>query len=91
MAAAGVWHEGSKPRPGSGVTCKKDLALLARKLKGNMKVLIFDTLAAALDRGAAILPNIVQQKPACVLGLATGSTMLPLYDRLITRHGAEGF
>jgi glucosamine-6-phosphate deaminase len=32
----------------------------------------------------------VRAKPACVLGLATGRTMLPLYDELARLHAAEG-
>lgn len=54
-----------------------------------MKVLIFDTTDAAIDRSAGILLDAVRQKPTAVLGLATGGTMLPLYDRLCARHLAE--
>jgi glucosamine-6-phosphate deaminase len=32
----------------------------------------------------------VRAKPACVLGLATGRSMLPLYDELARLHAAEG-
>src|SRR5512145_2784598 len=32
----------------------------------------------------------VRAEPACVLGLATGRTMLPLYDELARLHAAEG-
>lgn len=55
-----------------------------------MKVLIFDTADAAVDCGAGLMLDKVRQKPATVLGLATGGTMLPLYDRLGARHLAEG-
>ncbi len=55
-----------------------------------MKVLILDTAEAAIDRSATILLDAVQRKPSCVLGLATGGTMLPLYDRVVARHAAEG-
>ena len=32
----------------------------------------------------------IRAKPACVLGLATGRTMIPLYDELVRLHEAEG-
>jgi glucosamine-6-phosphate deaminase len=32
----------------------------------------------------------IQAKPSCVLGLATGRTMLPLYDELVRLHRSEG-
>ena len=32
----------------------------------------------------------IQSKPSCVLGLATGRTMLPLYDELVRLHRSEG-
>lgn len=54
-----------------------------------MKVLILETAEAATDRGADLLLDAVRHKPSCVLGLATGGTMLPLYDRVCARHLAE--
>jgi len=32
----------------------------------------------------------IQSNPACVLGLATGRTMVPLYDELVRLHRSEG-
>jgi len=32
----------------------------------------------------------LREKPRCVLGLATGRTMVPLYDELVRLHRAEG-
>jgi glucosamine-6-phosphate deaminase len=58
--------------------------------RSNVKVLILETADGAIDRSAGLLLDAVRQKPASVLGLATGSTMLPLYDRLSARHLAEG-
>ncbi len=58
--------------------------------RNEVKVLILDTAEAAIDRSAGILLDAVRQKPTAVLGLATGATMLPLYDKLIARHLAEG-
>jgi len=38
---------------------------------------------------ADIFESTIQAKPACVIGLATGSTPLPLYRELIAREKAE--
>lgn len=54
-----------------------------------MKVLILETAEAVIDRSAGLLLDAVRQKPSAVLGLATGGTMLPVYDRLCARHLAE--
>ena len=54
-----------------------------------MQVLILDTHAEAIERTAGIIARQVRQKPDSVLGLATGGTMLPLYDRLRAAH-ADG-
>ena len=37
---------------------------------------------------ADIFEAVIRKKPACVLGLATGSTPLPLYRELIAREKA---
>jgi glucosamine-6-phosphate deaminase len=55
-----------------------------------VKVLILDTAEAASDRAAGLLLAVVQKKPMAVLGLATGGTMLPVYDRLIAGHHSKG-
>lgn len=54
-----------------------------------MKVLIFDTAEAAAQRCAAHLLDRVRENPCAVLGLATGGTMLPVYDRVATTYLAE--
>jgi glucosamine-6-phosphate deaminase len=47
--------------------------------------------AAELYRLAARrVADEIRAKPACVLGLATGRTMLPLYEELARLHAAEG-
>lgn len=50
-----------------------------------MKVLILPTKSAAISRAADIIAATVSETPDCVLGLATGSTMLPLYAELAHR------
>lgn len=47
-----------------------------------MKVLICDTAAAAATRAAHIIRDAVQRRPGLVLGLATGTTMEPVYAEL---------
>lgn len=53
-----------------------------------MKVLILDDARAATARAGDLVAEVVRQKPGAVLGLATGGTMIPLYDDLRARHGA---
>lgn len=51
-----------------------------------MKVLIHDSAEAAI---AAIANRIVEKviaKPTCVLGLATGGTVEPVYEALVQKH-----
>ncbi len=55
-----------------------------------MKVLILPDAQAAVARAADIIADIVTKKPDAVLGLATGGTMLPLYDVLAQRHRDSG-
>ncbi|EKE43839.1 hypothetical protein OCGS_2173 [Oceaniovalibus guishaninsula JLT2003] len=55
-----------------------------------MKVLILDNAEAAVRRAADIVARLVGDRPRCVLGLATGGTMLPLYDELGRRHVSDG-
>jgi glucosamine-6-phosphate deaminase len=58
-----------------------------------MKVLICDDAERATARAAQMVIAAVVARPATVLGLATGGTMLPLYARLVAAHaaGAVGF
>ena len=37
-------------------------------------------------KAADLFENMIATKPACVIGLATGSTPLPLYRELIARE-----
>jgi len=55
-----------------------------------MKVLILPDQQAAVQRAAEIVARTVTAKPDTVLGLATGGTMLPLYDDLARRHRDDG-
>lgn len=48
-----------------------------------MKVLIFKTAEDAVDRTAKQIIEQVRTKPESVLGLATGGTMPPVYDRMM--------
>lgn len=54
-----------------------------------MKVLILDDAEAAVSRAVGIVADLVRDRPDAVLGLATGGTMLPLYDRLAKRHATR--
>lgn len=53
-----------------------------------MKVLICDDAPAAIARAAGQVIAAVAARPGLVLGLATGGTMLPVYDRLAAAHAA---
>ncbi|MDO5604062.1 MAG: glucosamine-6-phosphate deaminase [Paracoccus sp. (in: a-proteobacteria)] len=53
-----------------------------------MKVLILDTPAGAVDRAAGLIAAQLRRAPASVIGLATGGTMLPLYEKLRATHAA---
>lgn len=53
-----------------------------------MKVLILETPEAAYDRTSDIICDLIIDRHKAVLGLATGGTMLPVYERLVARHRA---
>lgn len=53
-----------------------------------MEVVILDTSADVAQRSADIICRLIQAKPNAVLGMATGSTPLELYQELIKRHKA---
>jgi glucosamine-6-phosphate deaminase len=55
-----------------------------------VKVLIFHDAAAAIARAGDIVARALRARPDMVLGLATGGTMLPLYDDLVARHETDG-
>lgn len=53
-----------------------------------MRVIIEKDAHAASTRAASFIINQIQQKPDSILGLATGSTPVQIYERLIERHQA---
>ncbi|SMX48897.1 glucosamine-6-phosphate deaminase [Maliponia aquimaris] len=55
-----------------------------------MKILILDEPVQAIARVGDIVADQVRRKPDAVLGLATGGTMVPLYDDLAARHRDSG-
>ena len=54
-----------------------------------MKLVILDTAEAIAERAADSIEDLLAAKPAAVLGTATGSSPLPLYDEL-TRRARPG-
>ena len=54
----------------------------------HLKVMKVRTPEEAGALGADLLEEVILAKPACVLGLATGSTPIPLYRELIAREKA---
>ena len=55
-----------------------------------MEVIIQPTAPQAADLAAAIIGKALCAYPSLVLGLATGSTMEMLYERLVEKHRTEG-
>jgi glucosamine-6-phosphate deaminase len=55
-----------------------------------LRVIIQPDSAAASRRAARFVADLVRKKPACVLGLATGSSPLGTYRELIRLHQEEG-
>lgn len=55
-----------------------------------MLVEVFDDYEAVSDRAAEIVTGQVRRKPDSVIGFATGSTPLGLYERLILNHRERG-
>jgi len=55
-----------------------------------MRVIIQDTSEQASQRAAQFIARLVRQKPSCVLGLATGTTVIPVYQELVQMHRNEG-
>jgi glucosamine-6-phosphate deaminase len=68
------------------ILCYIDLALCHLDLI--MRIVIKPDAAAVADYGASIIIRQVQQNSAAVIGLATGSTPLALYQQLITAYAA---
>jgi glucosamine-6-phosphate deaminase len=55
-----------------------------------MRVIILPTPDAIARRSAQFVAELVRRDPACILGLATGSTPLGLYRELARLHREEG-
>jgi glucosamine-6-phosphate deaminase len=55
-----------------------------------MRVIVEASPAQVARRAAQFVAALVTKKPTCVLGLATGSTPLGLYQELIRLHRDEG-
>ena len=55
-----------------------------------MEIIIQENEQAASVAAARVIARLVREKPDAVLGLATGSTPLPLYRELIRMHREEG-
>jgi glucosamine-6-phosphate deaminase len=55
-----------------------------------MEVVILPDEKAAGRRAADAIEELLRAKPAAVLGLATGSSPLPVYDELARRHRERG-
>jgi glucosamine-6-phosphate deaminase len=54
-----------------------------------MEIIIQQSKQAASIAAARVIARLVREKPNAVLGLATGSTPLPLYHELIRMHQEE--
>ncbi|MDE0735843.1 MAG: 6-phosphogluconolactonase, partial [Pirellulaceae bacterium] len=55
-----------------------------------MEIIIQDDYAAVSQQAAAAVADLLRAQPKAVLGLATGSTPLGLYQELIRLHREEG-
>ena len=52
-----------------------------------MEIIIKPTVEAAQEEAARVLRRQIQRKPSSVLGLATGSTPIGVYEILVAMHG----
>lgn len=55
-----------------------------------MEIIILNDADAVAHYGASLISKQIQSKPNSVLGLATGSTPIPIYQQLITIHQQQG-
>jgi len=55
-----------------------------------MEIIIKENALAGCCAAARVVARLVREKPNAVIGLATGSTPLPLYAELIRLHKEEG-
>ena len=56
----------------------------------HVRVIIHPDIETASRRAARFVADQIRRKPNCVLGLATGSSPLPMYRELIRLHREEG-
>lgn len=54
-----------------------------------MRVIICEDYDGLSKRGASIIAGLMERKPSCVLGLATGSTPIGTYEELVRMHREE--
>jgi len=55
-----------------------------------MEILLRPDAAVGSRTAAGVVARLIREKPACVLGLATGRTPMSLYHELIRMHREEG-
>ena len=55
-----------------------------------MEIFILPDADAVAARAAGIVGDLVSRRPRAVLGLATGSTPVAMYERLVQRHREQG-
>jgi len=60
------------------------------ELNSAAEVLVFQNAATACLAAANRITALVQGKPQATLGLATGSTPIPVYQELVRQHAAGG-
>ena len=53
-----------------------------------MELIVLDTAEAIASRAADAIEALLASKPNAILGTATGSSPLPLYDELTRRYEA---
>ena len=65
-----------------------------RKIEGRkgafMQIYVTKDYQELSEAAADTIVDLVEEKPGCVLGLATGSTPEGLYAEIVKRHQAEG-
>ena len=55
-----------------------------------MEVIILPSIEECANLGACMVSELVTSKPNTVLGLATGSTPIPVYTELVRLHNESG-
>jgi glucosamine-6-phosphate deaminase len=55
-----------------------------------MEIIIHPDAKTGCEYASKIISNLIRQKPNAVLGLATGSTPIPVYQSLIQKHKTAG-